>query len=67
MAVTATHFRAHCLHLLEDVRRTRQPLIVTRHGKPVAEIRPICAGNTAVNPLKGSVRQQGDLLSTVWQ
>jgi prevent-host-death family protein len=63
--VTATQFKAHCLRLLEEVRRTRQPLVVTRHGKPVAEIGPPAAGDTLVNVLKGSVLYQGDLLSPV--
>jgi prevent-host-death family protein len=63
--VTATHFKAHCLRLLEDVRRTRQPLIVTRHGKPVAEIAPPSSNDAAENPLKGSILQQEDLLSPV--
>ncbi len=62
--VTATHFKTHCLRLLEDVRRTRQPLVVTRHGRPVAEIGPPSAAATA-NPLKGSVLHQDDLLSPV--
>ena len=62
--VTATHFKAHCLRLLEDVRRTRQPLVVTRHGRPVAEIGPPSAAGTS-NALKGSVLQQDDLVSPV--
>jgi prevent-host-death family protein len=63
--VTATHFKAHCLRLLEDVRRTRRPLVVTRHGKPVAEIGPPSSRDTSVNALKGSILQQEDLLSPV--
>jgi prevent-host-death family protein len=63
--VTATHFKAHCLRLLEDVRRTRQPLVVTRHGRPVAEIGPPSASETPVNALKGSILHQEDLLSPV--
>jgi prevent-host-death family protein len=63
--VTATLFKAHCLRLLEDVRRTRRPLIVTRHGKPVAEIGPPCSPDTAINALKGTILYQEDLLSPV--
>lgn len=63
--VTATHFKAHCLSLLEDVRRTRQPLLVTRHGRPVASIGPASSLDTTVNALKGSILQQEDLLSPV--
>jgi prevent-host-death family protein len=38
--VAISEFKAKCLELLEQVRRTRQALRVTRHGKPVAEIVP---------------------------
>ena len=33
-------FKATCLAVLERVRRTRQPILITRFGKPVAEIVP---------------------------
>lgn len=33
--VPATEFKARCLTLLEEVRETHQPLLVTRHGRPV--------------------------------
>ena len=62
--VAAAEFKARCLALLEEVRQTRKPLLVTRHGKPVAEIFPFVAHNdTDENPLKGSVLFQGDLVS----
>jgi len=62
--VPATEFKMHCLALLEEVRETRQPLLVTRHGKPVVEISPYVPKNAArVNPLKGSIVFQDDLIS----
>ena len=62
--VAASEFKAHCLALLEEVRSTRQSLLVTRHGKPVAEISPHVPQSAAsVNPLKGSILSQGDLIS----
>jgi prevent-host-death family protein len=62
--VPATKFKTHCLALLEEVRETRQPLLVTRHGKPVVEICPYVPKNAArVNPLKGSIIFQDDLIS----
>jgi len=62
--VPATEFKTHCLALLEEVRATRQPLLVTRHGKPVVEISPYVPKNAArVNPLKGSIVSQDDLIS----
>jgi prevent-host-death family protein len=38
--VSISEFKAKCLALLEQVRMTRQPIRVTRHGKPVAEVVP---------------------------
>ena len=62
--IGAAEFKARCLALLEEVRQTRQPLLVTRHGKPVAEISPFVPQNDKdENPLKGSVLFQGDLIS----
>ena len=65
-SVPATQFKARCLALLEEVRETRQPILVTRHGRPVAEIRPYAPSHVArVNPLKGSILYQGDLISPI--
>jgi len=62
--VPATEFKTHCLALIEDVRETRQSLVVTRHGRPVVEISPYVPKNAArVNPLKGSIVFQDDLIS----
>ena len=62
--VAATEFKAHCLALLEEVRQTRQSLLVTRHGRPVVEISPYSPKNAELaNPLKGSILFQGDLIS----
>ena len=38
--VSISEFKAKCIGLLEQVRKTKQPLRVVRHGKPVAEIVP---------------------------
>ncbi len=38
--VSISEFKAKCLGLIEEVHKTRQPLRITRHGKPVAEVVP---------------------------
>jgi prevent-host-death family protein len=38
--VAISKFKAQCLAILERVRRTGQPVLVTRFGEPVAEIVP---------------------------
>jgi prevent-host-death family protein len=38
--IAISRFKATCLAVLEEVRRTGAPVSVTRFGKPVAEIVP---------------------------
>jgi len=38
--IAISEFKAKCLGLLEEVRKTRKPIRVTRFGKPVAEVIP---------------------------
>ena len=38
--VAISEFKAKCLGILEEVRKTRRPIRVTRFGEPVAEVVP---------------------------
>jgi len=38
--VAISVFKARCLRILEEVRKTRKPIRVTRFGKPVVEVVP---------------------------
>jgi prevent-host-death family protein len=38
--IAISEFKAKCLGILEEVRKTRKPIRVTRFGKPVAEVVP---------------------------
>jgi prevent-host-death family protein len=38
--IAISKFKATCLAVLERVRKTGQPICVTRFGQPVAEINP---------------------------
>ncbi len=62
--IPATNFKTHCLSLLAHVARSQQPLLVTRHGKPLVKVAPV-SKKIAVHqkPLKGSVVYWGDVLS----
>ncbi len=39
--ITASAFKATCLGILDDVARTGEEIIVTKHGRPVAKLVPI--------------------------
>jgi prevent-host-death family protein len=40
-SVAAGEFKARCLQLMEQVRATRQPIVITKRGKPVAKLVPL--------------------------
>jgi prevent-host-death family protein len=39
--IAISKFKATCLAVLERVRKTGEPVLVTRFGQPIAEIKPI--------------------------
>ena len=64
--VPISKFKATCLALLEQVRRTGEPLLVTRRGQPVAEIQPPPSAETTapwLGCMEGSVRIVGDIVA----
>ena len=61
-AIGAGAFKARCLAILDEVQRTRRPVVVTKHGKPVARLVPIDEPQPEVS-LKGSILEEGDLIS----
>ena len=38
--IKASEFKAKCLALMDEVERTGQGLVITKNGKPVAELVP---------------------------
>lgn len=60
-SIPAGEFKATCLALLDEVARTRQPLMVTKRGRPVAQIIPV--DGEPAKPLLGSVVYEGDIVS----
>jgi prevent-host-death family protein len=64
--VAISEFKAKCLGLLEEVRKTRQPIRVTRHGKPMAEIVPSTATMDRaawIGSMKDTMKITGDIIS----
>ena len=39
--IPAGEFKARCLKLMDQVRVTRRPIVITRRGKPVARLVPV--------------------------
>ena len=41
--VKASEFKAKCLALMDEVAETGKPLVITKNGKPVAQLGPVVA------------------------
>jgi len=60
--IPAAAFKAQCLTLMEDVRSTRRPLVITKRGKPVAKLVPMDEPkDDFIGRLKGVFEVAGDL------
>ena len=64
--IAAAAFKSRCLRLMDEVNEGREPLVVTKKGRPVVRIIP--AGepaNDAFGCLAGRIEIAGDLLAPV--
>jgi prevent-host-death family protein len=63
--VPAGEFKAKCLKLIDEVAEKRKSLIITKRGKPVAEVIPIPSQGDLVGSMRGSVLWEGDIISPI--
>jgi prevent-host-death family protein len=64
--IAISEFKAKCISLLDQVQKTRNPIRVTRFGKPVAEIVPASpeAGHGDwIGSMKDTMKILGDIVS----
>lgn len=64
--IAISKFKATCLAVLERVRKTQKPVLVTRFGKPIAEIVPPSPSKKSASWLgsaAGTARITGDIIS----
>ena len=66
MEVTVTQFKAKCLGIIEKVEREKCRVLISRHGRPAAELVP--ARGPVADGFWGRAADQttilGDLIST---
>ena len=65
--IAISKFKVTCLAVIEEVRRTRSPIRVTRFGKPVAEVRPVTAApkQSWLGCMRDSLEISGDIVRPV--
>ena len=59
-----SEFKAKCIGILKTVARTRESVLVTHRGKPLAVVEPVPEpqGGRVLGGLRGSIEIVGDII-----
>ena len=64
--MAAGKFKTNCLAIMDEVKARREPVLITKHGKPVAMLTPVKEED---DPIFGMFRDQvtivGDIVSPI--
>lgn len=64
--ISVSKFKTTCLSLLEKVKKTGEPLIITKRGDPIAQVTPPpppTMERDSFGCMKDSTKIEGDILS----
>ena len=62
--ISISEFKAKCLALVEQVRKTKKPIRITKFGKPVADVVPSAKQDERGNWL-GCMAGRGEILGDI--
>jgi len=62
-SISISEFKARCLQLVEEVRRTGEPIEVTKRGKPIVVVNPTAKDSIDWRP--GAFRDQTRILGDI--
>jgi prevent-host-death family protein len=63
-SLSVSEFKAKCLSVLQDVQKQKKRIIITKRGKPIAEVIPYKSEEKEI-PLEDTVVYMGDIISPV--
>jgi len=63
-SLSVSEFKATCLAVLEDINKQKKRVIITKRGKPIAEVIPFETDHEDIR-LKDTVTFIGDIISPV--
>jgi prevent-host-death family protein len=64
--IAAGKFKAQCLKVMEQVRTTREPVLITKRGQPLAKLVPAeKASDDFIGRLEGVFTIVGDIESPI--
>ncbi len=62
--IKASEFKAKCLKLMDTVAETGETLVITKNGRPVAELHPVTKRvDTLFGAHKGLIEIKGDIIA----
>ena len=62
--LSVSQFKTTCLSVLDQVSRQKKKVLITKRGKPIAEIIPVVGPGEKIS-LKDTVTFMGDIISPV--
>ena len=64
--MAAGQFKSKCLAIMDQVQRSGEPVVITKHGKPVAKLVPVEKKNEELfGKLVGKVKIVGDIVGPI--
>jgi len=64
--IAAGQFKAQCLAIMDQVSKSGEPILVTKHGKPVVKLVPAEErGDDIFNYMAGKVKILGDIVGPI--
>lgn len=64
--IKASEFKAKCLRLMDEVSESGEPLVITKNGRPVAQLGPVVARpSTLVGAHAGKIRILDDIVAPI--
>jgi prevent-host-death family protein len=66
--IPSSKFRANCLAILNSVQKTKEAVVITKRGRPLAKLIPVnkIHAQGFLGRLEGIVKIVGDIESPVW-
>ena len=64
--IKASEFKAKCLKIMDEVADTHVPIVITKNGKPVAQLGPVVSKvSTLAGAHQGKIRIEGDIVASL--
>ena len=64
--IAISEFKAKCLQLMDSVQKTKNSILITKRGKPVARLVPVAEDlPDIIGRMKGTIEILGDIVSPI--